>query len=367
MVCYDNTFKVILLGDAPKEKIRLTKRYCYNSFDSSYRLTIGVEFHVKKIELNYRNEVKRVKLQIWDLGGEERFRFLMPTYCLGANGAILLYDITKPSTLDNVPEWASLVRQRWGPIPIILIGSKVDLAKTQRKIPREYVIQLAEQNNITSFVEISAKENFDVDNAFSVLTKLMVERTSLNEVNVQKPIRHIGKEFKINDFLLLRLERTKTNIYIGGRLFHQCKYLLLNITTAKIKQHYKINSIDEAAEKLDSSMERGSLYKYHIPPETEFWGHCSNIQAWYENEYDTRILHRNIAFPLLKELVRVGDPLAIKRFKEEIAIRLEEGYPPVVDYLIHRGYLNYFNNEELDTLLENPKILANLPTWFNNK
>ncbi|MFX1573560.1 MAG: Rab family GTPase [Promethearchaeota archaeon] len=172
MTTYDFTFKLLLLGDASVGKTSFTKRYCYNIFNPSERLTIGVDFHVKTIELNDQ----RIKLQIWDVGGEERFRFLLPTYCLGANAAFLLYDITRPSTLDNISEWITIVKQKGGPIPIMLVGAKIDLEKTQRKVDREYGIQIAEKNNMASFVEISAKENVNVDEAFKVLAELTLER-----------------------------------------------------------------------------------------------------------------------------------------------------------------------------------------------
>ncbi|MFW9822008.1 MAG: Rab family GTPase [Candidatus Thorarchaeota archaeon] len=171
---YDYTFKILLLGDASVGKTSFTKRYCYNIFNPSERLTIGVDFHVKTIELN----AKRIKLQIWDVGGEERFRFLLPTYCLGANAAFLLYDITRPSTLDNISEWMTIVRQKGGPIPIMLVGSKLDLAENSRQVQRDYGIQIAEKNRMASFVEISAKENVNVDDAFQVLTELTLEKTN---------------------------------------------------------------------------------------------------------------------------------------------------------------------------------------------
>ena len=174
MASYDYTFKILLLGDASVGKTSFTKRYCYNIFNPSERLTIGVDFHVKTIELNN----KRIKLQLWDVGGEERFRFLLPTYCLGANAAFLLYDITRPSTLDNISEWINIVRQKGGSIPIMLVGSKLDLERAQRQVQRDYGIQIAEKNDMASFVEISAKENVNVDNAFNVLTELTLDRMS---------------------------------------------------------------------------------------------------------------------------------------------------------------------------------------------
>ncbi len=172
MANYDYTFKILLLGDASVGKTSFTKRYCYNIFNPSERLTIGVDFHVKTVEMNNR----RIKLQLWDIGGEQRFRFLLPTYCLGANAAFLLYDITRPNTLDNISEWMTIVRQKGGPIPIMLVGSKLDLDQTQRKVQRDYGIQIAEKNEMASFVEISAKDNVNVDNAFKVLTDLTLER-----------------------------------------------------------------------------------------------------------------------------------------------------------------------------------------------
>lgn len=168
---YDYTFKVLLLGDASVGKTSFTKRYCYNIFNPSERLTIGVDFHVKTIDLHG----KKIKLQIWDIGGEERFRFLLPTYCLGANAAFLLYDITRPQTLDNISEWTNIVRQKGGPVPIMLIGSKIDLEKSQRNIPREYGIQIAEKNNMSSFGEISSKTGQNVTKTFEVLTDLTLE------------------------------------------------------------------------------------------------------------------------------------------------------------------------------------------------
>jgi small GTP-binding protein len=171
---YDFTFKILLLGDASVGKTSFTKRYCYNIFNPSERLTIGVDFHVKTIDL----QGKKIKLQIWDVGGEERFRFLLPTYCLGATAAFLLYDITRPNTLDNISEWITIVKQKGGPIPIMLVGSKIDLS-SQRQVAREYGIQIAERNDMASFVEISAKDNLNVDEAFKVLTELTLKRTDI--------------------------------------------------------------------------------------------------------------------------------------------------------------------------------------------
>jgi len=160
------------------------------------------------------------------------------------------------------------------------------------------------------------------------------------------------KEFVINKHLTIKLIENKTIIHIDGQPFIQCKFLLMNILEDKFENYDDISSIDEAAEFLDASLERITPPNYMIFPEEEFWGHCSNIQAWAENNYDTRLLHSNIAFPLLKKLTKAGDSIAKRVFKEEIVKRFLEGFPSVVIGLTNQDYLSFLNEEELDTLLE---------------
>ncbi|MHA1670625.1 MAG: leucine-rich repeat domain-containing protein [Promethearchaeota archaeon] len=168
--------------------------------------------------------------------------------------------------------------------------------------------------------------------------------------------RNPVKEFKINEFIKLRLEAGRTNIYVKNRIFTQCMYLLLNIPKDQVRDYEDIDSIDEAAENLDRSMEGGGGGIYQIDPEEEFMGHCSNMQAWAENDYDTRILHRNLAFPLLKRLSDVGDPLAKNRIKEEIALRYSSGHETVMTFLADNGYLKYLSRDELEYLLDDNKL-----------
>ena len=159
-------------------------------------------------------------------------------------------------------------------------------------------------------------------------------------------------QFKINDYLNLKLENGKTNIYVNDKLFIQCKYLLLNVPVNRNETSKIINSIDEAAEVLDKTLELRDNQAAIISIEAQFWGHCSNLQAWYESDYDTRLLHSNLAFPLLKRLTDVGDKVAKKVFKDEIAKRFEEGHLNFVNFLIENHYLNYLNKEEIECLLD---------------
>ena len=156
--------------------------------------------------------------------------------------------------------------------------------------------------------------------------------------------------FQINDYLTLRLEGGVTNIFINGVLFNQCKFLLFNIFGNTPEKYDIIESIDEAETVLDRRME--SRDRGGIDPYTEFWGHCSNLQAWYENDYNTCILHRNLAFPLLQALTKAGDPVAKKVFKEEIVTRFLSGFIPVMEFLLEQGFLNYLGKEELEVLFD---------------
>jgi len=119
-----------------------------------------------------------------------------------------------------------------------------------------------------------------------------------------------------------------------------------------------IQSIDEM--EFDNSLEENDKIKNLLTSETEFWGHCSNLQVWAENGYNTNLLHRNLAFPLLKKLTEAGDSEARRVFKEEIARRFSIGFRPVQFYLIEENYLSFLNEDELDSLLNIAQLNNNL-------
>ncbi|MHA1105327.1 MAG: leucine-rich repeat domain-containing protein [Promethearchaeota archaeon] len=164
------------------------------------------------------------------------------------------------------------------------------------------------------------------------------------------------KEFQINEHLTLKLERDdKTYIFVNEELFMGCKYVLLNLPVDDTQLLNDINSIDEAEEKLDKSLELlDTNQDIYIDPETEFWAHCSNLQAWAEHSYDTRLLHRKLSFPLLSRLAKAGDQLAVMALKEEIAERLSSGNENVAEFLINEGYIDYLSHEEQIVSVLNP-------------
>ena len=172
--------------------------------------------------------------------------------------------------------------------------------------------------------------------------------------------------FKINDLVDLRLIGHRTYLFVNNKLLKVCTFLLINIPKDKVHDYDEVKSIDEAAELLDKSLETTPPYFFKITPEEEFKAHCSNIQAFFENGLNTNILHTNIAFPLLKELVLQGFQPAQKVFKEEIAIRFNEGTFNSRRFLYLQGYLNYLGEEEKQVLKGYDDFVKKLPERSTN-
>jgi len=178
------------------------------------------------------------------------------------------------------------------------------------------------------------------------------------------------KEFIINAYLIVKLESGLTNIYVRGEPFSCCKFLAVSVPIYESLRVDAFESIDQIIElsglsdtvvtDLEFEKVRGE-----IDSETIFWGNCSNLQAWYEHGYDTRLLVSDIAFPLLAELSNAGDLLAQKVFKKEIIRRFESIYPSTIAYFIEEDLLGYLNPEEKKHVMGSafPAILNNFETF----
>lgn len=172
---YDATFKIIIFGDAGCGKTTLTQRFLTNLFVSDQTMTIGVDFEVKSLSVDEH----KVKLQIWDFGGEERFRFLLPTYVRGARGGLFLYDITNYSSIAHIDDWLSVIRKEIRAediFPIIVVGGKADLVEN-REVSSTDGIKIAKSRNVNGFIETSSKTGENVEKAFEALTKLMLDES----------------------------------------------------------------------------------------------------------------------------------------------------------------------------------------------
>jgi hypothetical protein len=147
----------------------------------------------------------------------------------------------------------------------------------------------------------------------------------------------------------------QTAVYVGGELFMACSAALMNIKSVDLDDYKEIESIDEAIEIYEKNTRMPLDF---LDPETEFFAHCSNMEAWVKHEYNTALLDMRLAFPLLKKLTELGDPLAKGVFKEEVARRVNTGYEPVIRYLLHNGYMKDFTEEEVAPLKEAIKSLS---------
>ena len=222
--------------------------------------------------------------------------------------------------------------------------------------------------------QIPLPPNFKWDEQGKVVPKKFEPPPQMDPIEIMAryyPKSVPALEKQINQYIILKLEQGKTFIYVNGRRFIQCIRLVLNIQKEDIPIYDEIDSIDEAAKVYKNHMYQNRIVRgpmaapvpgqrHDITPEQEFWGHCSNLEAWVENKYDTRILMSNISFPLLRELSRAGDPVARGVYKEEIALRLESGYPSVVQYLLAQGYLGEFSPDEFKTILESTGLIQKL-------
>ncbi len=169
---YSATFKVVIFGDAGSGKTTLAKRFMTNSFVSNTTMTVGVDFETKCLTI----DGMRIKLLIWDFAGEERFRFIFPHYIAGAKGGILMYDVTDESSFTHINEWLSVVNGGRYKFPILLLGSKSDL-DSNRKVSYDEGIQTAKSMGLDLFLECSSKTGENVEKAFKILTKLILNRT----------------------------------------------------------------------------------------------------------------------------------------------------------------------------------------------
>jgi len=158
--------KVTLLGDSEVGKTSLILRYVKNEFTEVYKQTLGADFMTKRLEIN-GNPDKRITLAIWDLAGQEQFSNLREYYLAGTLAAIICFDITQKSTFEHVPAWMQEICNICGDIPIILVGTKNDLADHRQVTMKDIEAFLAkEPTKQIHFFETSSATHHNVSNVF---------------------------------------------------------------------------------------------------------------------------------------------------------------------------------------------------------
>lgn len=159
---YDYLFKLVLIGDSGVGKSNLLSRFTKNEFNLESKSTIGVEFATKSLNV----DGKVVKAQIWDTAGQERYRAITSAYYRGAVGALLVFDVTRRDTFENIERWLRELRQHTDPnIVMMLVGNKSDLRHLV-SVSTDDGKALAERESLF-FLETSALESTNVEKAFS--------------------------------------------------------------------------------------------------------------------------------------------------------------------------------------------------------
>ncbi len=168
------SFKVIIVGPGAVGKTSLLNRFVHNEFDLKYKLTLGVDFLTKTVEYE---PSKVAKLQIWDIGGQERFKFLHRSFYDGAFGALVVFDLSRQNTFSAMKTWVSEMRSILNTdIPKILIGNKSDLIPEIGNIIDRTEIDEYSNKEDCFYIETSAKTGENVEHAFLELTHRMVKR-----------------------------------------------------------------------------------------------------------------------------------------------------------------------------------------------
>jgi small GTP-binding protein len=163
-------------GDSGVGKTSLLRRYVDGMFDESTIMTVGVDFFFKQIEID---NLGTASLQLWDLGGQERFRHLMENYVMGAKAAILLIDLTRPPNINGILEWVNIVRMHDLNLPIVLVGTKYDFKEVDDSLiltDEEDALNIKNAFNMIDYVITSSKLALNIEKVFEILVNTLTKK-----------------------------------------------------------------------------------------------------------------------------------------------------------------------------------------------
>ncbi len=162
-------FKILIAGNASVGKTSLLRRYVDGKFDESTIMTVGVDFFTK--ELIFDNA--RCLIQLWDLGGQERFRYLLENFVMGARAALLLIDLTRMPLIKDILEWVNIARLHDINLPILLVGTKLDLEDIVA-VDDESALHLKNTFNLIDYIKTSSKSGYNIEKPFEILIQKLV-------------------------------------------------------------------------------------------------------------------------------------------------------------------------------------------------
>jgi small GTP-binding protein len=167
----DYLFKVLLIGHNDSGKISRLEHFGNSWFKTNTKLSIGISFEIKEIKI----ENLYIKLQIWDLATQDRWRIMVPYYSRGALGAIFMFEISDSETLDNLSEWVQIIRDNTPNIPIILMGNYDDL-NDLRQISEEEGLEFVKSEGMDGYFECNILTGENLDNVFESLIRMIIKQ-----------------------------------------------------------------------------------------------------------------------------------------------------------------------------------------------
>ena len=179
---YDKTCSILLLGDTCVGKTCLISRYANGVFKEEYISTVGVDYVSKQEIINDQN----INVKLWDTAGQERYKALTPSYLRGAEGIVLVYDVTKSESFDSLKVWIDSLKNNLGEnsLPIIIDGNKIDL--DDRDVSKETAQKFAQEYNYKYF-ETSAKSGVGVDELFrEIVNQILEKKDKTDEVKEER-------------------------------------------------------------------------------------------------------------------------------------------------------------------------------------
>ena len=198
---YDLSFKMIVVGDSGIGKSCLTLKGTKNHFEECYSPTVGFEFFIFNIKIDYKN----IKLQIWDTCGQETYRSLITSFYRNSSLAIIAYAINDKNSFGNIEVWLNEIKSQATPeIKIFLVGTKADL-ENERQIQKEEAEKFKEDHAINYFIETSAKTGFNAQNVFIEAAKELYKEHLEYKDRASRPgsIKQISYQEEINNKVLL--------------------------------------------------------------------------------------------------------------------------------------------------------------------
>ncbi|KAJ7997547.1 hypothetical protein DPEC_G00230140 [Dallia pectoralis] len=168
----ERLYKVLVIGDLGVGKTSIIKRYVHHSYSTNYRATIGVDFALKV--LNWDSET--VRLQLWDIAGQERFGNMTRVYYREAMGAFIVFDATRPTTFEAIIKWkedldSKLMLTNGQSIATVLLANKCDQGREVLTNNNIKMDQFCKDNGFAGWFETSAKDNTNINEAANFLVK----------------------------------------------------------------------------------------------------------------------------------------------------------------------------------------------------